>query len=699
MSAPTDGDIARASELRSAIGYHDRLYFEQDQPEIPDADYDALLLELQALEARFPELAIAGSPATSVGGSATFAPVTHPIPMMSLDKAFSMEEFEAWHDRLERRLDHGMADARFVCELKFDGLAISVRYENGELVQAATRGDGKVGEDVTANVVVIGDVPKSLGPEAPSVLEVRGEVYMAISDFEKLNEARRKADEPLYANPRNTAAGSLRQKDASVTASRNLRWFAYQLGEVVGGPEFTHHSETFEYLAKLGFPINDQVKVVDTPAEVKAYFQQSEAARHDFDYETDGAVVKLDSLDRRAEVGNTSHHPRWAIAYKFAPEEKTTKLNAIMVSIGSKGKATPFAVLEPVFVGGSTVSMATLHNEDQVREKNVRPGDTVIVRKAGDVIPEVLGPVLSERPQDLPEWTFPTHCECGHEISRDEGEAAHYCHNPACELRLDGWIEHFTARNAMDIEGFGERTVRIFRKQGLINDVAGIYELDFDNVGELEGFGDISVRNLRAAIEVSKERSLTNLLIALNIRHVGNNSANLIAEGLGHMDAVLAADEETFAAIDGVGPIIARSVHEFFANEHNRNIVERLRVAGVNFQGPVKDLDTPQTLDGLAIVISGGLESYGRDEAKVAVTSRGGKSPGSVSKKTTALVVGASPGASKVNRATELGVPILDEAQFLELLETGELPETPGTLETSEIVTEGQEEPRGAKTL
>jgi len=671
--SPSAAQVLRAEQLQAAIAHHNQLYFEQDAPEIPDADYDALLKELQDIESAYPQLAFPDSPAQVIGGSATFAPVEHQQRMMSLDKAFSLEEFDDWVGRLERRLGEGVEAGPYVCELKFDGLAISCRYEDGVLVQAATRGDGRVGEDVTANVRGISEVPQKLGKDAPAVLEVRGEIYLSLSEFEKLNAARSAAGEALYANPRNTAAGSLRQKDASVTASRNLQWFAYQLGVLEGGPDFTSHHDTFDYLRSLGFPVNDQVKLVQTPAQVRNYFTDAEASRHAFDYETDGAVVKLDSLARQRDLGVTSHHPRWSIAFKFAPEEKTTLLRDIMVSIGSKGKATPFAVLEPVFVGGSTVGMATLHNEDQVIAKDVRPGDTVIVRKAGDVIPEVLGPVLSERPSHAAPWEFPAECRCGHAITRDEGEAAHYCHNPECFLRLDGWIEHFAARNAMDIEGFGEQTVRTFTKEGIISNVADIYSLDYDRIRQLEGFGEISVRNLQAAIEVSKQRSLANLLIALNIRHVGNTVAELVAAAFGHMDAILAADQDAFAAVDGCGPTIAKSLHHFFSLESNRHIIERLREAGVNFEGP-EVVDVPQTLDGMSVVITGSLAAYGRDEAKVAVTSRGGKSPGSVSKKTTAVVVGESPGASKLNKAEELGIPILDEAGFIALLDTGELP-------------------------
>lgn len=666
--------VARAAELRALIAHHNERYFAHDASEISDADFDDLVRELQALEQANPELAVVDSPTQTVGASALFAPVEHEVPMMSLDKAFSADEFDRWHERLQRVAGEGRDLGRFVCELKFDGLAISARYEQGKLVRAATRGDGRVGEDVTHNVVTIGDVPKVL-KGAPSVLEVRGEVYMAISDFEALNAARREAGEQLYANPRNTAAGSLRQKNASVAAERNLGWFAYQLGQVEGGPALANHSETFDFLGDLGFPVNDQVKVVDDAAAVKAYFADAETRRHDFDYETDGAVAKIDSLDLQRELGVTSHHPRWAIAFKFQPEERTTKLLDIHVSIGGKGKATPFAVLEPVFVGGSTVQMATLHNEDQVRLKDVHPGDKVMVRKAGDVIPEVLGPVLSERPNDLAKWTFPTHCSCGQNqpLTREEGDAAHYCLYPTCPIQRDGWIEHFAARAAMDIEGFGERTVSLFTNQGLLSDIAGIYELDFDRVRELEGFGETSVRNLEQSIEVSKDQGLGRLLIGLNIRHLGNSGAHLLAKAFGHLDKILEADVEAIAAVEGFGSKIAESVRAYFADDSNRAIIERLRVAGVDFEGP-EVVAVEQTLAGMAIVVSGGLEGFSRDTVKEAITSRGGKSPGSVSKKTVALVVGESPGASKVAKAEELDIPMIDEAGFTHLLETGELP-------------------------
>lgn len=665
----------RIDELRALVSHHNERYFAHDDPEISDADFDALVRELADLEAAHPELASNDSPTQTVGAGATFAPVRHDVPMMSLDKAFDTDEFDQWHTRLSRTIGEEAELGPFVCELKFDGLAISARYENGSLVQAATRGSGTVGEDVTANVATIQDVPKTLPAGAPPLLEVRGEVFMALSDFADLNQAREASGHALYANPRNTAAGSLRQKDPSVTATRNLKWFAYQLGQVEGGPVFTHHSQTFDFLAELGFPVNDRVQVAADAEAVKAYFAEAERRRHELDYEVDGAVAKIDSLSRQRDLGVTSHHPRWAIAFKFAPEEKSTTLLDIAVSIGGKGKATPFAVLDPVFVGGSTVQMATLHNEDQVAVKDVRPGDTVWVRKAGDVIPEVVGPVLSERPAGLEPWVFPSHCDCPHQhpLTRAEGDAAHYCLHPICPRQRDGWIEHFAGRSAMDIEGFGERTVRLFTELGLISDIAGIYELDFDRVREIEGFGETSVTKMQASIEVSKDRGLGPLLIGLNIRHLGDNGSQLLAKAFGHLDRLLDADVETLAAVDGVGPTIAESVAGYFANETNRSIIERLRAAGVDFAGP-EVVDVAQTLEGLTIVISGSLENFSRDGAKEAVTSRGGKSPGSVSKKALALVVGESPGASKITKAEQLGVPMIDEAAFLHVLETGELP-------------------------
>jgi len=668
----------RIEQLRALIRHHDRLYYELDAPEIPDSEYDALMRELRALEEEYPDLITPDSPTQRVGGapSAAFAPVVHRVPMMSLDNAFDRSELEAWGARLRRRLSELGVDDRvgLVCELKIDGVAVSLRYEGGRLVQAATRGDGRVGEDITANARTIADVPEQLTGRPPAVLEVRGEIYMPIAVFEAINRAQRVAGERTYANPRNTAAGSLRQKDPAVTAQRKLSFWAYQVGELEGLPLPPTHLETLELLKQLGLPVNPEITRFEHLDDVYAFCEHWQAHRHDLPYEIDGVVVKVDDLALREALGSTARAPRWAIAYKFPPEERTTLLRDIMVSIGRTGRATPFAVLEPVFVGGSTVSVATLHNEDQVAAKDVRPGDIVIVRKAGDVIPEVVGPVLSERPEGLPAWTFPTHCPvCGTRLVRPEGEADHRCPNEACPARVAGTIEHFASRGAMDIEGLGEQRVRLFAELGLLHDVGDIYELDFERLRGLEGFGETSIANLRAAIEASKSRPLANLLVGLNIRHVGPAAAEALATHFGHLDRLAQATAEEIAAVEGIGPVIAHSVAEWFADEGNRAVVEKLRRAGVNFAGPAGP-EVPQTLAGMSVVVTGTLPHYSREEAEEAIKAHGGRSPGSVSARTTALVVGDAPGASKLARAEQLGVPILDEAGFEHLLATGELP-------------------------
>ena len=673
---PSTDPEARARELRRVIAHHSRRYYDLDDPEISDAEFDALMLELRALEEAHPELVTPDSPTQKVGGSVSsaFAEVRHRVPMMSLENAFSFDELVAWGKRMERYID---GDVDYVCELKIDGIAISLLYEDGRYVRAATRGNGITGEDVTENVRTIAVVPERLAVGAdriPSVIEVRGEVYMPLSAFEALNQRQGESGDRLFSNPRNSGAGSLRQKDPKVTASRELAFFAYQVGEIQGGPRLRRHSETLEFLREAGLPVNPEVTVVRTLEEVDEFCRRWEAHRHDLDYEIDGAVVKVDDLAQRAELGATSKSPRWAIAYKFPPEQATTRLNDIMVSIGRTGKATPFAMLEPVRVSGSTVQLATLHNEDQVKVKDVRPGDTVFVRKAGDVIPEVVGPVLSKRPEGLPEWVFPDACPvCGAPLVRVEGESDTFCTNVDCEAQRYGRIGHFASRGAMDIEGLGEKRVMQLTSAGLLRDPGDIYSLTYESLIALDGFADLSVRNLLAAIEASKSRPLANLLIGLSIRHLGGRGAEVLASALGHLDRIVSCSEEELAAVEGVGPVIARSVAEFFALDRNRVVVDKLRRAGVNFEGPRGgEPDRPQTLAGKSVVVTGTLESMSREAAIEAVKARGGTSPGSVSKKTTWLVAGAEPGAAKVAKATEAGVPIVDEAAFLRLLENGE---------------------------
>ena len=672
-------DLNRIAELRTQLAYHNHLYNDLDAPEISDADYDLLMRELRALEELHPEAASPDSPTLKVGGSvsATFAPVVHRMPMTSLDNAMDEAELTSWGERLVKGL--GGETATFVCELKIDGVAMSIRYEGGVLVQAATRGDGRTGEDVTANIKTIGVIPHRLtapdGVTIPEVLEVRGEVYMPQASFDALNAAAMEAGEKLLVNPRNAAAGSLRQKDPAITAKRSLSFWCYQLGEVIGGPEFASHHETLQFLASLGFPVNPEVRQLTGVDEVTAFCTHWREHRHDLPYDIDGCVVKVDGLAQREKLGFTSRAPRWAIAFKFPPEERTTRLNDIMVSVGRTGRVTPFAVLEPVFVGGSTVGMSTLHNQDQVALKDVRIGDTVIVRKAGDVIPEVVGPVLSLRPPDSEPWVFPTTCPCpvGSTLVRPEGEANIACVEPLCPFQRDQRIIYFATRGAMDIEGLGERTVFQLSQAGLVTDPADIYSLTVDQLLQLEGFGRISAERLVEAIQASKSRPLPKLLTALGIKHLGPSAAEGLSRAFGNLDAIMQAGEADLALTEGLGGIIARSIKRWFAIEANREFIEKLRAAGVEF-GNVTVSRLSQNLAGKAVVVTGTLEGYGREEAEAAIKDRGGKSPGSVSKKTFAVVVGAEPGASKLTKATDLGVPILDDAGFAHLLDTGELP-------------------------
>jgi DNA ligase (NAD+) len=675
VAAPPDPE-ARILELRSQLVQHIHRYYELDDPIVSDSEFDALMRELQSLEQQFPEYATDDSPTRQVGGvaPATFAPVVHRVPMTSLDNAMNAEELSAWGERIARGL--AGEQIQFVCELKIDGLAMSLRYERGVLVQAATRGDGRVGEDVTANVLTVGAIPRRLvAAQVPEVLEVRGEIYMPLASFEAMNQRAMAAGEKLFVNPRNSAAGSLRQKDPAVTASRELSFWSYQLGEVVGGQEFTSHHDTLQFLRAVGFPVNPNIRSVSGLAEVAEFCAHWQQHRHDLEYEIDGCVVKVDDLAQRERLGFTSRAPRWAIAYKFPPEERTTLLRDIMVSIGRTGRATPFAVLEPVFVGGSTVGMATLHNQDQVRLKDVRPGDTVIVRKAGDVIPEVVGPVLAMRPAGSEPWQFPTRCSCPLNtlLVRPAGESDTRCVEPACPYQRDQRIIYFATRGAMDIEGLGERTVFQLSDARLVSDAADIYALTVDQLMQLEGFGRISAEKLVAAIEGSKTRTLPKLLTALGVKHLGPSAADALSRAFGTLDAIMQASEADLATTDGVGGVIAASIVAWFAKDDNRAFIEKLRAAGVEF-GNVVVSRQAQVLAGKAVVVTGTLVDYTREQAEAAIKERGGKSPGSVSAKTFAVVVGAEPGASKLAKATELHLPILDDAGFAHLLETGELP-------------------------
>jgi DNA ligase (NAD+) len=671
-----DAVANRIDELRALIAHHNRLYHELDAPEIPDAEYDALARELRTLEQDYPEFADTASPSQAVGGAASvaFSAVTHAVPMTSLDNAMDAAELRAWADRVVRGLD-GVVP-RFVAELKFDGLAMSLRYEHGELVQAATRGDGRVGEDVTANVRTIEDVPARLADGAPEVLEVRGEVYMSTAVFEALNEEYLAAGARPLVNPRNAAAGSLRQKDPAMTAKRRLSFWSYQLGEVVGGPPVATHLETLELIRSLGLPVNPEVRTLDTIDAVAEYCAFRQEHRHELPYEIDGVVVKVDDLAQRRALGFTSRAPRWAIAYKFPPEERTTLLHDIQVSVGRTGRATPFAVLEPVFVGGSTVSVATLHNEDQVAVKDVRPGDTVIVRKAGDVIPEVVGPVLSMRPDGAVPWRFPERCPaCGNPFVRPEGEADTRCVAPDCPAQRDQKVAYWASRGAMDIEGLGEQMVEKLTSAGLVHDPADLYSLTVDQLVALERVGATSAGNLVAEIAKSKQQPLPKLLTALGVRHLGPAASQALTAEFHTLDAIMTKTADEMAAVDGVGGVIASTVRTWFDQPANQAFIERLRAAGLNFGDPdaarkaaEARAATPQTLEGRTVVVTGTVPGHNREEAEAAIEARGGKSPGSVSKKTFALVVGEGAGASKLAKAESFGTPIVPADRFDDLL-------------------------------
>jgi DNA ligase (NAD+) len=688
---------ARVEELRALIRHHNDLYNVLDAPEIPDAEYDLLVVELRQLEADHPELATTDSPTNTVGAapSGLFQEVRHPVPMMSLDNAFDESELRAWSERLRRVVPElDLALLAFSTEPKVDGVAMSLTYERGKFVQAATRGDGVTGEDVTANVATVGDVPHDLakaGGPYPDVLEVRGEIYMPVAEFEAMNKRQADAGERLFVNPRNSAAGALRQKDAAVTATRPLHFWAYSVGVVEGPPAKSKwpagtQSETLAQLAKAGFPVSPDARRVEGMAAVERRCRELEAARHSLAYEIDGVVTKVDDFALQKVLGATSRAPRWAIAFKFPPEERTTRLLDIMVSIGRTGRATPFARLEPVFVGGSTVGVATLHNQDQVAAKDVRPGDLVVVRKAGDVIPEVVGPV-KDGPgvpaRRKPKWKFPTKCpSCGEPLVRLPGESDTFCTNIDCPSQRVQRIAHYASRGAMDIESLGEERVFQLVGAGLINDPPDLYDLTVEQLVQLERFAQISAANLVAAIEASKTQPLSRLLVALGIRHLGPTGAKALARAFGSLETIVTAEVEALAAVDGVGGVIAASVAEFLSQ--NEPVLERLRAAGVNTEEPGAAGTTgggagasdalEQTLDGKTVVVTGAVPGYTREGAEEAIVARGGTSPGSVSKKTFALVVGESPGASKTKKADELGIPTIDASGFDALLDTGVLP-------------------------
>lgn len=665
----------RAAELRELITRHSEAYFVRDEPVIPDADYDELVRELRDIERQHPELATEESQRVGAAASAVFSPVRHAQSMLSLDNVFDVEELRAWSERVVKGLDAAAVSIteplEFSVEPKIDGLALSITYRDGHLVQAATRGDGRVGEDVTNNVRTIANVPHELRA-ARGTVEIRGEVFLAKVDFEQLNANQRALDAKVFANARNAAAGSLRQKDPAVSASRPLSFLAYQLADLGGNLTLATHRATLAQLADWGFLVAGETRIVRGAQEMIAASTWFEEHRHDLTYDIDGTVIKLDDLACRGALGSTSRAPRWAIARKFPPEERTTRLLAIEVSIGRTGRATPYAVLESVLVAGSRVAMATLHNEDQVREKDVRPGDLVIVRKAGDVIPEVVGAVSVEGEQRGPAWRFPSTCpECGGELRRRDEESDTYCVNLACPAQQMQKIVHFASRGALDIEGLGEQRVAQLLAHGLIGDVADLFKLDPAVLASLEGFGELSAQSLVAAIEGARIAPLSRILVGLGIRHVGPVAARELAQHFVTYDSLAQAHLEDLEALEGIGPIIAQSVFEYTRDDESRQRMAHMASTGVALREPVASSALAATLQGRAVVVTGGVEGYSRDEATAAIVAHGGSSPGSVSAKTYCVVVGEAPGAAKLNKARDVGVPLISGESFEELLRTG----------------------------
>ncbi|MGB4593761.1 MAG: NAD-dependent DNA ligase LigA [Coriobacteriia bacterium] len=689
----------RAERLRGEIAHHAWRYYALDAPEISDAAYDALVRELESIEAEFPELITADSPTQRVGAapSSQFAPVKHAQRMYSLDNAMDLGELDLWLERVER--EAAGPQCGYVCELKIDGSSLSLTYENGALVRGATRGDGITGEDVTANVRTIKTVPLRLrtqvtasaqdalfgaGTNASARIDVRGEVFMPKASFARLNEEQEDAGLPRFANPRNAAAGAVRQKDPAVTASRDLDTFMYQVVEprALG---LTSQHEALDWLREAGFKVNPDIERCATADEVRAFCERALKRRDSLPYEIDGVVVKIDSFALQDELGFTSKAPRWAIAYKFPPEEKTTRLLDIGVSVGRTGAMTPFAIFEPVTVAGSTIARATLHNADEIVRKGILIGDTIVVRKAGDVIPEVVGAV--ERLRDGSERAFvmPRTCPaCGSPAWRPEGEAVTRCTNAACPAQRLERLLHWASRGAMDIDGMGVEIVTRLIERGLLHDVADYYSLTFEGLASLDMgrvkkdgtpvlLGEVMATKLIVAVDVSRDRPLARLLFGLGIRHVGATVGEALAAAYRSLEAVVAAPAEELSAVDQVGPIIAASVRAFFDNPENVALVHRLEAAGVRTADERDADDRPHTLAGLTFVLTGALERYTRDEAGAALKALGAKVAGSVSKKTSFVVAGADAG-SKYDRALELGVPVLAEEDLARVLETGEPP-------------------------
>ena len=674
----SDPDILeRLEDLRAQINHHNYRYHALDAPEISDAEFDALLRELRAIEERHPGLVTPDSPTQRVGAEpvAGFAEAVHHRPMLSLGNAFDEEQLMAWHRRAQDLVDgesFGM-----VCELKFDGLAVALTYEDGVLTRGATRGNGTVGEDVTSNLRTVRSIPLRLLEDVPGRVEVRGEVLFPKSRFAELNREREEAGLPTYANPRNTAAGSVRQLDPRVTASRGLDIFVYSLG-YADAPMPDTHWRTLEYLVRLGFKTNPHNRLVENPEDAVDYYHGWLDAFEDLDYGCDGVVVKVDSFDLQRHMGAVGREPRWAVAYKFPATRALTRLKEIRVNVGRTGSINPYAVLEPVDVGGATVSQATLHNEDYVKEKDLLVGDWVIVERAGEVIPQIVSVVEDRRTGDEEPFVMPAECpSCREALVRPEGEAMTYCVNAACPRQLVRLLEHFVSRGAMDIEGLGVRQVVVLLERGLIHDAADLYALEGrqEELVAIDRMGEKSVENLIAAIDASRKRPLARVLTALGIDHVGIEVADALSRHFRAIDAIMAATEDDLSQVPSIGPKIAASVSAYFANDSNRAVVQKLRDRGVQMADEERPEPGEQSLAGLRFVVTGRLANFSRSQAEGRIKDAGGAVSGSVSKRTDYLVAGEDAG-SKLADAEKLGVPIIDEDEFAAMLEHGP-PEQP----------------------
>jgi DNA ligase (NAD+) len=679
---PIDPDVRRRwQELAEEVRAHQFRYYVKDAPIITDAEFDKLLKNLEALEEQYPELRVADSPTQLVGGAGfatDFAEAEHLERMLSLDNVFATDELQAWAQRVENKIGR---EPDYLCELKIDGVALSLVYRDGRLTRAATRGDGRVGEDVTLNARTINEIPEKLTATKeypiPGVLEVRGEVFFRVSDFEDLNAGLVEEGKAPFANPRNSAAGSLRQKNPAVTAKRKLRMICHGIGHTEDFRPKTLH-DAYSALKAWGLPVSEHTTRVKSIAAAEERIVYWGEHRHDVEHEIDGVVVKVDDVAVQRRLGSTSRAPRWAIAYKYPPEEAQTELLDIRVNVGRTGRVTPFAYMTPVKVAGSTVGLATLHNASEVKRKGVLIGDTVMIRKAGDVIPEVLGPVVDLRDGTEREFVMPTHCpECGTTLApAKEGDADIRCPNSrSCPAQLRERVFHVAGRGALDIEGLGYEAAIALLKAGVITDEGDLFSLTEDDLLRTDLFttkdGALSANGARLLhnLDHAKSRPLWRVLVALSIRHVGPTAARALATEFGRIDAITAASQEQLAAVEGVGPTIADAVIEWFAVDWHREIVEKWAAAGVHMEDE-RDASIARTLDGLSIVVTGSLPGFSRDEAKEAIVARGGKAAGSVSKKTAFVVAGDSPG-SKYDKAVELGVPILDEDGFRDLLENG----------------------------